>query len=107
MRCGAWYTPPDRLRAASYFKSTDGHMHQWDFSLKRANLHLIEVIEAVGAADAEGLRRFRADSDGSTDADLANKVLQEDVDTLTGYAHSMPLTQLHRRRLDAARQALS
>ena len=70
-------------------------MHQWDFSLKRANLHLIEVIEAGGAAD------------GSTDADLANKVLQEDVDTLTGYAHSMPLTQLHRRRLDAARQALS
>ncbi|WFD42618.1 tRNA A64-2'-O-ribosylphosphate transferase [Malassezia psittaci] len=48
MRCGAWYTDPDRVKAASYFKSTDGHMHQWSFSLKRVNLHLIDMIQAVG-----------------------------------------------------------
>lgn len=45
MRCGAWYTPPERVQATSYFKSTDGHMHQWDFSLKRTNLHLVEAIQ--------------------------------------------------------------
>ncbi|WFC98530.1 tRNA A64-2'-O-ribosylphosphate transferase [Malassezia yamatoensis] len=49
MRCGAWYTNPDRVKAASYFKSTDGHMHQWNFSLKRVNLHLIHLIQDEGA----------------------------------------------------------
>ena len=46
LRCGAWYTDPVHLAATSYFKSTDGHMHQWDFSLKRANLNLVHVIQS-------------------------------------------------------------
>lgn len=33
----------------SYFKSTDGHIHQWAFSLKRANLHLIDVVQPAHA----------------------------------------------------------
>ncbi|WFD21845.1 tRNA A64-2'-O-ribosylphosphate transferase [Malassezia equina] len=45
LRCGAWYTDPARLLGTAYFKSTDGHMYGWDFSLKRANLHLAELIE--------------------------------------------------------------
>ncbi|WFC93663.1 tRNA A64-2'-O-ribosylphosphate transferase [Malassezia brasiliensis] len=53
MRCGAWYTPPDRLAATSYFKSTDGHMHQWEFSLKRANLHLVDILQPPASADGE------------------------------------------------------
>lgn len=44
-RCGAWYTQPDRTVGASYFKSTDGHMHHWQFSLKRTNLHLLPIIQ--------------------------------------------------------------
>ncbi|KAI9321845.1 tRNA A64-2'-O-ribosylphosphate transferase [Dichotomocladium elegans] len=31
-----------------YFKSTDGHMGQWDFNLRRSNLHLIDIISAHG-----------------------------------------------------------
>lgn len=50
MRCGAWYTPPDRVAGSSYFKSTDGHMHQWDFSLKRSNLHLVPLIQSTAHA---------------------------------------------------------
>mgnify|MGYP002713641075 FL=1 len=53
MRCGAWYTPPDRVAATSYFKSTDGHMHQWDFSLKRANLHLVDILQPPASSDGE------------------------------------------------------
>lgn len=48
LRCGAWYTDPAHLASTSYFKSTDGHMHQWDFSLKRANLNLVHVIQSPG-----------------------------------------------------------
>ncbi|EIE75704.1 initiator tRNA phosphoribosyl transferase [Rhizopus delemar RA 99-880] len=29
---------------SAYFKSTDGHMHIWDFSIRRNNLHLIPLI---------------------------------------------------------------
>ena len=53
MRCGAWYTPPDRVAATSYFKSTDGHMHQWDFSLKRATLHLVDILQPPASSDGE------------------------------------------------------
>ncbi|WFD29340.1 tRNA A64-2'-O-ribosylphosphate transferase [Malassezia sp. CBS 17886] len=38
------------MRTGAYFKSTDGHMHQWAFSLKRSNLPLAAAIE-------EGARR--------------------------------------------------
>lgn len=51
LRCGAWYvdpTVPAPVRGESYFKSTDGHMHQWSFSLKRANLHLVPLLLAAG-----------------------------------------------------------
>ena len=44
-RCGSWYVPPDRRTSSVYFKSTDGHTGQWGFSLRRLNLHLLDVIE--------------------------------------------------------------
>ncbi|KAL9938448.1 hypothetical protein V8E36_003071 [Tilletia maclaganii] len=44
LRCGAWYTDPTLTRASCYFKSTDGHLGQWAFSLKRHNLSLAKVI---------------------------------------------------------------
>ncbi|KAN0060340.1 tRNA A64-2'-O-ribosylphosphate transferase [Thecaphora frezii] len=48
LRCGAWYTPPWHTTLVSYFKSTDGHTHQWSFSLKRPNLHLLPSIQSAG-----------------------------------------------------------
>ncbi|CAH7673332.1 initiator tRNA phosphoribosyl transferase [Phakopsora pachyrhizi] len=46
-RCGAWYVDPsvsiDRSLTA-YFKSTDGHHSQWNFNLRRSNLHLLPII---------------------------------------------------------------
>jgi len=48
LRHGAWYAPA--FAGAGYFKSTDGHSGQWDFSLGRLNLHV-----ARAAAEAGGL----------------------------------------------------
>ncbi|KAI9247487.1 tRNA A64-2'-O-ribosylphosphate transferase [Phascolomyces articulosus] len=45
-RCGSWYIDPTERQVYSvYFKSTDGHMGQWDFNLRRSNLHLLEIIQ--------------------------------------------------------------
>ncbi|ODQ77402.1 hypothetical protein BABINDRAFT_163649 [Babjeviella inositovora NRRL Y-12698] len=43
-RCGLWYVPPAQRLETSYFKSTDGHTNEWDFSLRRLNLHLLPLI---------------------------------------------------------------
>ncbi|KAG0148819.1 hypothetical protein CROQUDRAFT_721480 [Cronartium quercuum f. sp. fusiforme G11] len=44
-RCGAWYVNPETSPTCSvYFKSTDGHDGQWQFSVRRSNLHLVSVI---------------------------------------------------------------
>lgn len=45
LRCGAWYTPPELVKGTTYFKSTDGHMREWGFSLKRPNLHLVKLLD--------------------------------------------------------------
>lgn len=45
LRCGAWYTDPGLAdETPAYFKSTDGHTGNWDFNLRRANLHLLPLI---------------------------------------------------------------
>lgn len=43
-RCGSWYIDPTQKCGSAYFKSTDGHTGVWKFSLRRLNLHLLEVI---------------------------------------------------------------
>ncbi|KAH7096569.1 initiator tRNA phosphoribosyl transferase [Auriculariales sp. MPI-PUGE-AT-0066] len=49
LRCGAWYTNPDKSAAVfAYFKSTDGHHGQWAFNLRRANLGLLAAIAQSG-----------------------------------------------------------
>lgn len=61
LRCGAWYTDPSITSAVSYFKSTDGHTHQWSFSLKRSNLHLIPpILKAGGAIVVDSTRRGKS-----------------------------------------------
>lgn len=47
-RCGLWYVPLDKQDESCYFKSTDGHTGQWSFSLRRLNLHLVQLIQANG-----------------------------------------------------------
>ncbi|KAJ4347399.1 tRNA A64-2'-O-ribosylphosphate transferase [Ascochyta clinopodiicola] len=47
-RCGSWYIPLDLKTASVYFKSTDGHMGEWAFSLRRLNLQLLDVVGQHG-----------------------------------------------------------
>ena len=44
-RCGRWYIPKDDIKESVYFKSTDGHTTQWDFSTRRLNLHILDLIQ--------------------------------------------------------------
>eukprot|EP00158_Paraphelidium_tribonemae_P003365 Partr_v1_DN26071_c0_g1_i1_m479 putative tRNA A64-2'-O-ribosylphosphate transferase len=46
-RSGVWYCP-NGTSTSVYFKSTDGHYGQWDFNLRRMNIHLLEVISLHG-----------------------------------------------------------
>ncbi|KAI1096779.1 initiator tRNA phosphoribosyl transferase [Rostrohypoxylon terebratum] len=43
-RCGSWYIPPEKKAGSAYFKSTDGHTGQWQFSTRRLNLQLLSII---------------------------------------------------------------
>ncbi|GAA5804995.1 hypothetical protein HPULCUR_010508 [Helicostylum pulchrum] len=48
-RCGSWYIDRTKKKAYSaYFKSTDGHMHIWDFNIRRNNLHLLPIVMEHG-----------------------------------------------------------
>lgn len=57
-RCGLWYCNPQDFTKTSYFKSTDGHTNQWDFSTRRLNLHLIPILqEKSGIIIVDSTRR--------------------------------------------------
>ncbi|KKK15061.1 hypothetical protein P175DRAFT_0257179 [Aspergillus ochraceoroseus IBT 24754] len=47
-RCGSWYIPPDSKTGSAYFKSTDGHTGQWDFSFRRLNLQILPIAREHG-----------------------------------------------------------
>ncbi|EXJ62892.1 initiator tRNA phosphoribosyl transferase [Cladophialophora yegresii CBS 114405] len=49
-RCGSWYIDPADKAGSAYFKSTDGHHGQWDFSPRRLNLQLFPILSAHGGA---------------------------------------------------------
>lgn len=49
-RCGSWYIEPTDKLGSTYFKSTDGHHGQWDFSRRRLNLQLLPVLGDYGGA---------------------------------------------------------
>ncbi|TBU58239.1 initiator tRNA phosphoribosyl transferase [Dichomitus squalens] len=47
LRCGAWYVDPAiATPEPAYYKSTDGHFGNWNFNLRRPNLHLLPYIIA-------------------------------------------------------------
>jgi tRNA A64-2'-O-ribosylphosphate transferase len=43
LRNGLWYGHPSLFASTCYFKSTDGHVSQWKFSLSRINLHVAQI----------------------------------------------------------------
>ncbi|KAH8702347.1 tRNA a64-2'-o-ribosylphosphate transferase [Talaromyces proteolyticus] len=47
-RCGSWYIDPAQKAASAYFKSTDGHTGQWNFSLRRLNLQILSLARDHG-----------------------------------------------------------
>ncbi|KIW71335.1 hypothetical protein PV04_03516 [Phialophora macrospora] len=49
-RCGSWYIDPAEKAGSTYFKSTDGHHGQWDFSPRRLNLQLLPILAMHGGA---------------------------------------------------------
>ena len=50
-RCGSWYTRglSSSHQYSCYFKSTDGHVGTYAFSLKRLNLNVIDIVSQHGA----------------------------------------------------------
>ena len=46
-RCGAWYTG-SLSKNSCYFKSVDGHVGTWNFSLKRLNLEVFRLAQKAG-----------------------------------------------------------
>lgn len=42
-RCGSWYAHAKTKTSSCYFKSTDGHVGTWNFSLKRMNLPIVSI----------------------------------------------------------------
>ncbi|KAF1948718.1 hypothetical protein CC80DRAFT_430959 [Byssothecium circinans] len=60
-RCGSWYIPPSLKAESAYFKSTDGHMGEWGFSLRRVNLQVLKVVgERGGAVIVDSTRRGKS-----------------------------------------------
>ncbi|KAF1346641.1 tRNA A64-2'-O-ribosylphosphate transferase [Delphinella strobiligena] len=60
-RCGSWYIPPAKKSGSAYFKSTDGHMSQWSFSLRRLNLQVLEIVSSHGGcAIVDSTRRGKS-----------------------------------------------
>ena len=65
-RCGVWYTNPETKRTC-YFKSTDGHVNQWSFSLTRLNLHVaLDAVERGGCIIVDATRRGKMYPDSSS-----------------------------------------
>lgn len=56
-RCGLWYIQPHQLAQSVYFKSTDGHTSQWNFSTRRLNFHLLLLFKDSGVVILVDLTR--------------------------------------------------
>lgn len=61
-RCGSWYIPPEKKAGSVYFKSTDGHMNEWSFNLRRLNLQLLDLVggKAGGCVIVDSTRRGKS-----------------------------------------------
>ena len=60
LRCGEWYAPPESFGGRVRFKSGDGHRGEWALSLRRLNLHLVDMLaEHGGGVVVDATRRGR------------------------------------------------
>jgi tRNA A64-2'-O-ribosylphosphate transferase len=60
-RCGSWYIPVDKKVEGVYFKSTDGHMGEWGFSMRRLNFQLLDIVQKYrGAVVVDSTRRGKS-----------------------------------------------
>ena len=66
-RCGSWYISPDAKVGSAYFKSTDGHTGQWDFSFRRLNLQLLPLAREHGGLVYPVSRRQQFEMIGRSD----------------------------------------
>ena len=66
LRCGEWYAPPSLSSGHCYFKSTDGHVGCWDFSLSRLNLQA--ALVGAAAPRTESNQRSNVDSTSCSNA---------------------------------------
>ena len=72
LRCGVWHVPPSIASFGHcYFKSTDGHAGQWDFSRTRLNL---QVALAAGG-DARGVVLVDSTRSGKRFPDALSKTV--------------------------------
>ena len=53
-RSGVWYVSNAHDSTTVYFKSTDGHYGQWDFNVRRMNLHLLDLIASRACGEGGG-----------------------------------------------------
>eukprot|EP00127_Corallochytrium_limacisporum_P004256 Clim_evm201s157 gene=Clim_evmTU201s157 len=49
LRCGLWYVKTHLLTDCCYFKSTDGHFGEWNVSLSRLNIGVLDLLSEHGA----------------------------------------------------------
>ena len=65
LRNGLWYAPA--FDGTGYFKSTDGHVGGWDFSMTRLNLHVASAAATAGCiALVDSTRRGKQYPDALT-----------------------------------------
>lgn len=56
-RCGLWYVAPNEYIETCYFKSTDGHTHNWSFSQRRLNFHLLKLLKSGNIAVVDSTKK--------------------------------------------------
>ncbi|SCU99849.1 LAMI_0G01244g1_1 [Lachancea mirantina] len=108
-RCGLWYCSPDSYNQTSYFKSTDGHTNQWDFSVRRLNLHLLPTLrDKGGIIIVDSTRRGKKIPDALSKTipiwcAVLNIIMLEYIGTSAEYLFCPPgtVSALEKERIDA------
>ncbi|EXJ93109.1 initiator tRNA phosphoribosyl transferase [Capronia epimyces CBS 606.96] len=99
-RCGSWYIEPADKVGSAYFKSTDGHHGQWDFSLRRLNLQLLPILGKYGGAVVvDSTRRGKNLPDAFSKTApiwvaVVNRVLFPELPSTHGLQHPPPPDEL-------------
>eukprot|EP00919_Chromeraceae_sp_WS-2016_P005067 GHVR01011978.1.p1 GENE.GHVR01011978.1~~GHVR01011978.1.p1 ORF type:complete len:438 (-),score=96.93 GHVR01011978.1:73-1350(-) len=89
LRCGLWYLPPWFYSGICHFKSTDGHQTQFNFSISRLNMHLLDVIaEHGGCVIVDSTRR------GKEFPDAFTRTIPYWISVMNTALHNSPHTEM-------------